>query len=163
MRRLQQHNRRIHVATYRGYSTQNVYQPRTTETTGAFGGAGTTTVQPRIVKKFSLTDAKLVAQDLVNAFSIKQGEKVGQPTYGTTLWNYLFEPNTPSLTADMETEIRRVVAGDPRIILSDVAVWPQDNGVLFELQMTFNPWDEPMVLTLNMNKNDGSVKLMPGV
>lgn len=148
---------------YRGFSTQGVYQPRTTETTGAFGGAGTTTVQPRLVKKFSLTDQNLVVRDLINAFSIKQGDKVGQPTYGTSLWNFLFEPNTPDVIANMETEIRRVVAEDPRIVLNTVAVWPQDNGVLFELEVAFDPFNEPMTLGLSMDKATGFVKLMPGV
>lgn len=151
------------MSIYRGYSTQEVNQPRTTQTTGAFGGAGTTTIQPRIVKKFSLTDANLVVRDLINAFSIKQGDKVGQPTYGTNLWNFLFEPNTSDVVNDMETEIRRVVAGDPRIILNSVAVWPQDNGVLFELEVAFDPFNEPMTLGLSMDKATGFVKLMPGV
>jgi hypothetical protein len=63
----------------------------------------------------------------------------------------------------METEIRRVVAQDPRIILNSVAIWPQDNGVLFELQIAFDPFNEPMTIGLQMDKGTGFVKLMPGV
>lgn len=148
---------------YRGFSTQGVYQPRTTETTGAFGGSGTTTTQPRLTKKFTLTDEKLVVRDLINAFSIKQGDKVGQPTYGTSLWNFLFEPSTSDVIANMETEVRRVVAEDPRIVLNTVALWPQDNGVLIELEVAFDPFNESMIINLSMDKATGFVKLMPGV
>ena len=140
-----------------GFSTQEVNQPRTIQTTGAYGGPGTTEVQPRLVKKFRLTDQNLVIRDLINALSIKQGDKVGQPTYGTTLWGFLFEPNTSDVRLSMETEIRRVIGLDPRIILNSVAVFPQENGVLFELEVAFDPFNQAMNLGLQMNKSTGMV------
>jgi phage baseplate assembly protein W len=148
---------------YTGFSTQGVNQPRTIETTGAYGGSGTLTTQPRLVKKFTLTDSNLVVRDLINALSIKQGDKVGQPTYGTTLWSYLFEPNTGEVRAAMEEEIRRVIAQDPRVILNDISINSQENGILFEIQVAFDPFNQPMTLSLQMNKDSGMVKLMPGV
>jgi len=151
------------MAIYMGFSTQGVNQPRTTQTTGAYGGPGTTNIQPRLVKKFTLTDQNLVVRDLINALSIKQGDKVGQPLYGTNLWNFLFEPNTEETVAEMETEIRRVVALDSRIILNNVSISPQENGVLFELEVAFNPFNQPMNLGFSMDKASGVVKLMPGV
>ena len=66
---------------YNGFSTQNVNQPLSLVRAGVYGGIGTTTVQPRIGKKFALSDQNLVIRDLLNALSIKQGDKVGQPTY----------------------------------------------------------------------------------
>lgn len=146
-----------------GFSTQEVNQPRTIDTTGAYGGPGTNTVQPRIVKKFRLTDTDLVIRDIINAFAIKQGEKVGQPGYGTKLWSYLFEPNMSDVRTDMETEIRRVIAQDSRIILNNVAVWPQENGVQFEIEVAFSPFNQAMIIGLSMDKNTGMVNLMPGV
>jgi len=140
-----------------GFSTQEVNQPRTIETTGAFGGPGTTTVQPRLTKKFRLTDQNLINRDLINAFSIKQGDKVGQPTYGTSLWNYLFEPNDGEVRDLMETEIRRVVSQDSRVILNSLAIYPQDNGILFEMQIAYNPFNEATTLSLQMDKSTGQV------
>lgn len=151
------------MSVFVGFSTQEVNQPRTIETTGAYGGPGTTTVQPRISKKFRLTDSNLVIRDIINAFSIKQGDKVGQPTYGTTLWGYLFEPNMGAVRTEMETEIRRVIAQDPRIILNSVSITPQENGILFELEIAFDPFNQPMTLGLQMNKANGFVSVMPGV
>lgn len=151
------------MAIFSGFSTQEVNQPRTVQTTGAFGGSGSTTYQPRISKKFRLTDANLVQRDLVNAFSIRQGDKVGQPTYGTTLWSYVFEQNVGDVRDEMETEIRRVISQDPRIVLNSVAVWPQDNGVLFEIEIAFDPFNEPVLVGIELNKTSGMAKLMPGV
>jgi phage baseplate assembly protein W len=151
------------MSIYKGFSTIGVNQPRTTATTGAYGGPGTTTVQPRLVKKFTLTDSNLVIRDLINALSIRQGDKVGQPTYGTSLWSYLFEPNIDSVRSAMDTEIRRVIAEDPRIILNNIQMTEQENGVLFELEIAFDPFNEPMTLGLSMDKATGFVKLMPGV
>ena len=42
-------------------------------------------------KKFTLTDYDLIQRDLLNAFSIRQGELPGRPGYGTVIWNFLFE------------------------------------------------------------------------
>lgn len=141
-----------------GFSTQEVNQARTIETTGAYGGPGTTKpTQPNLSKKFRLTDENLVIRDLINAFSIKQGEKVGQPGYGTTLWNYLFEQNMSDTRNAMETEIRRVIAQDPRIILNTVAVQSQENGVLFEVEVAFEPFNNAMNLTLSLDRNSGLV------
>jgi phage baseplate assembly protein W len=41
-------------------------------------------------KYFTLTDFELIKRDLLNAFNIRQGELVGRPAYGTTLWDMLF-------------------------------------------------------------------------
>ena len=35
----------------------------------------------------------------------------------------------------MTAELQRVIGGDPRIYLSDIQFFPQDNGVLIELQV----------------------------
>lgn len=145
------------MAIYSGFSTQEVNQPRSTFTTGAYGGSGTNTTNVPIVKKFRLTDQQLVIRDLINALSIRIGEKVGNPTYGSTIWNYLFEPNTNENRVAMESEVRRVIGLDPRIVLNTISVNQQDNGVQFELEIAFQPFNEPLTLALNVNKNTGTV------
>ena len=86
-------------------------------------------------KKFTLTDFELIKRDLANAFNIQQGELPGRPEYGTTLWSFIFENQLELTQAQILDEIRRVIALDPRVALSDVAVYPQDNGMLIELQL----------------------------
>jgi phage baseplate assembly protein W len=87
-------------------------------------------------KYFTLTDFELIKRDLLNAFNIRQGELVGRPAYGTTLWDMLFENQTQDTLQSMYTEIQRVAAGDPRIYISALEVFPQENGLLIQLELT---------------------------
>lgn len=86
-------------------------------------------------KKFTLVDFELVKRDLANAFNIQQGEKTGRPGYGTTIWSFIFDSQTPETVQAILTEIQRVAAQDPRVYISDIQVYPQENGILIELQV----------------------------
>ena len=86
-------------------------------------------------KKFTLTGFELIKRDLLNALNIRQGEKPGNPSYGTSMWNLIFEPQTPQTANLIEQEVTRVCAQDPRIYVSDIEVYPQENGILIELQV----------------------------
>ena len=80
---------------YIGFSTQGANKPKTTNLpTGVDGGVGGILRPVNTGKKFTLVDQQLVLQDFINALNIHQGQKVGQPEYGTTLWSFVFEPNT---------------------------------------------------------------------
>jgi phage baseplate assembly protein W len=87
-------------------------------------------------KKFTLTDFALIQRDLLNAFNIRQGELPGRPGYGTVIWDFLFENQLEQLQQDIRAEIQRVCGGDPRIILSDIQVFPQENGMLIQIAIT---------------------------
>ena len=90
-------------------------------------------------KKFTLTDFELIKRDLANAFNIIQGELPGRPEYGTTLWSYVFEPQIEFTQAEILAEIQRVAGQDPRIYISDATAYPQDNGMLIEIQVQVVP------------------------
>jgi phage baseplate assembly protein W len=90
-------------------------------------------------KKFTLIDFELIKRDLLNAFNIRQGQVVGRPAYGTVLWDYVFENQTQETERGILNEIQRVCGGDPRIFLNDVQLFPQENGLLIQLQVTVVP------------------------
>lgn len=90
-------------------------------------------------KKFTLLDFELVKRDLLNAFNIRQGELVGRPDYGTALWDFLFEPQTYEVESAITNEIQRVAGGDPRLKITNVYQYPQQNGILIELQIQIVP------------------------
>jgi phage baseplate assembly protein W len=90
-------------------------------------------------KKFTLTDFPLIKRDLLNAFNIRQGQLPGRPEYGTVLWDFLFENQVEELQNSITQEVQRVAGGDPRIFISDVQTYPQENGILIELQLTIVP------------------------
>jgi phage baseplate assembly protein W len=87
-------------------------------------------------KKFTLTDFDLIQRDLLNAFNIRQGELPGRPGYGTVIYEFLFENQLEQLQQEIRTEIQRVCGGDPRILLSDVQVFPQINGMMIQIAIT---------------------------
>jgi phage baseplate assembly protein W len=86
-------------------------------------------------KKFTLVDFELIKRDLANAFNIQQGELPGRPGYGTTIWSYVFENQTETTETAILAEIQRVAGGDPRIYITSANVYPQDNGLLIEIEI----------------------------
>ena len=90
-------------------------------------------------KKFTLTDFALIKRDLLNAFNIRQGQLPGRPAYGTVLWDFLFENQVEASQQAIEREVQRVAAGDPRIFISQVVTFPQENGILIQVELTVTP------------------------
>jgi len=86
-------------------------------------------------KKFTLVDFELIKRDLSNAFNIQQGELPGRPGYGTTIWSYVFENQTETTETAILAEKQRVAGGDPRIYITSANVYPQDNGLLIEIEL----------------------------
>jgi phage baseplate assembly protein W len=87
-------------------------------------------------KYFTAVDFDLIKIDLLNAFNIRQGQLPGRPAYGTTLWDNLFENQTQETLQAIYNEVQRVCAGDPRVFLKDTQVFPQQNGILIQLEIT---------------------------
>jgi phage baseplate assembly protein W len=102
-------------------------------------------------KKFTLTDFELIKRDLLNAFNIRQGQLPGRPAYGTSLWDFLFENQLEDLQTNIVTEIQRVAGGDPRIYISDTQVYPQENGILLEIELAVVPSTDAERLSIFFN------------
>ena len=137
---------------YIGFSTINANKPRSTNMqTGYQGGVGSITAPVIAGKKFRLTDERLVVQDLINALNIRQGEKVGQPDYGTTIWGYVFDPNIQDTQLALETEIRRIASQDPRLMINYVNAYPQENGILIEVEIAIAPFNNAQFLSVFLN------------
>jgi phage baseplate assembly protein W len=90
-------------------------------------------------KKFTLVDFDLIKIDLLNAFNIRQGELPGRPGYGTIIWNYMFENQTTETQAAIVQEIQRVCGGDPRVYVTGIQIFPQQNGLLLQLGIAVVP------------------------
>jgi hypothetical protein len=103
------------MSTFIGFNTQNQY------------------------KKFTLVDTELIKRDLLNAFNIVQGQLPGRPGYGTILWSFLFESQDQTTMSQIIREVKRVAGGDPRLNLIDAQIYPQENGLLIELEIQFAP------------------------
>ena len=140
------------MPTYIGFSTIIANKPKSTNLpAGIAGGVGSVTQSVIPGKKFRLVDEQLVIQDFLNALNIQQGQKVGNPGYGTTLWSFVFEPNTFDVQNMLETEIRRVANQDPRMIVNTVSAYPQENGILIEVEMAVTPFNNAQILSVFFN------------
>lgn len=100
------------------------------------------------VKKFTLTDFELAKRDLLNAFNIRQGQLPGRPGYGTTLWEYLFENQVETVQQGIIQEVQRVAGGDPRIVVDSINIYPQENGILLEVELTYNSASTAEILSI---------------
>lgn len=103
-------------------------------------------------KKFTLVDFDLIKVDLLNAFNIRQGELVGRPGYGTIIWNYLFENQTQETQQLIYNEIQRVCAGDPRVYISGIQMFPQQNGLLVQVGLAVVPGTNAQLLSIFFNQ-----------
>ena len=149
------------MATYLGFSTQNACQPKTTNAiSGSAGGPGGIRSGIYWGKKFSLVDHDLVIQDFVNALNIRRGTKVGQPGYGTILWDLLFEQNIAQVQDDIESEIQRIARQDPRMVFNLVRSYPYENGILIEIQMAVQPINQPVTIKVNLNIQESTATLL---
>lgn len=148
------------MANYIGFSTINANKPQTTNLNAGIDGGTGSTIKPLIFgKKFRLVDQPLVVQDFVNALNIPKGQKVGQPNYGTTLWDFVFEPNTFDVQNELETEIRRVASLDPRLIINTVKAYPQENGILVEVELAISPYNQPLDLNVFFNSSTNTANI----
>ena len=149
------------MATFIGFSTIGADKPRTVNpipvsATGVNNGITDPTV---FGKKFKLIDEQLVIQDFINALNIRRGEKVGQPAYGTTLWDFVFEPNTADVSTALQNEIRRVGSSDSRININTIRAWQREEGILVEVQLSINPFNNPGDISIVFNPDTNAATL----
>ena len=140
------------MPTYIGFSTIGANEPKTTNaSTGIDGGVGGV-LKPVIPgKKYRLVDEALVVRDFVNALNIQQGQKVGNPNYGSTIWSFVFEPNDAQTRLKIENEIRRIASNDPRLIINTVKSYEQENGILLEVELAIAPFNNAEILNVFFN------------
>lgn len=89
------------------------------------------------VRKFKLTDFDLVRQDLFNHFSIRKGQKLMNPKFGTIIWDLLFEPMTEEVRGLIVEDIKTVVDYDPRVETDNVTVTEYEHGIQIELELRY--------------------------
>lgn len=111
-------------------------------------------------KKYTLTDYELAKQDLLNYFSLKKGQKLMQPTFGTIIWDMLFEPLDEATQEIITQDITKVVSYDPRLRVGQIAVTQQDTGFLVQLTLSYVPTNQTELISLNFNKNNQTLSVV---
>jgi hypothetical protein len=112
---------------------------------------GFSTLQSR--KNYVLTDFELARQDLINYFNIRRGEKLMQPTFGSIIWDQLFEPLDEATQQLITADVTKIVSYDPRLSVGQVAVTQEDHGFLIQLTLAYVPTNQQATLMLNFDRN----------
>jgi hypothetical protein len=104
-------------------------------------------------KKFTLTDSALIKRDFLNALNIRQGQLPGRPQAGTILWDNLFDSQTNETETAIINEIQRVAGGDPRLQIATVEIFPQENGLLMQIELMLVPSTDAERLSIFFDQN----------
>lgn len=104
---------------------------------------------------FSLTDADLVKQDLLNAFSIRRGEMIGKVDYGTIIHDIMMDPLDDYSKALIVEDVERIIDAEPRLTRTGgIGLTDYENGIRIEISLYYLTLDMEDVLYLDFKKNN---------
>lgn len=106
-------------------------------------------------QNFALYDFELIKQDLLNHFYVRQGERLMQPTFGTVIWDLLFEPLTPEVQNVILQNVNEIFNSDPRIQASNIVITPYDNGIQIQCQLKYFLYNLQESLQLSFDQTNG--------
>lgn len=103
----------------------------------------------------SLFDLELIKQDLLNHFHVRQGERLMNPTFGTVIWDALFEPLTEQLKQIITKNVTDIINYDPRIKADQVIVTAYESGIQIECVLTYLPYNISQSMRLSFDQRNG--------
>lgn len=109
----------------------------------------------KVNQNFKTYDFECIRQDIINHFSTRKGERVMNPTYGTIIWDAIFEPLTEDLKNAISDDIKKIIQSDPRVIAEDVKVDEYQTGILLEITLRYRTDNLTSVLKLSFDKELG--------
>jgi phage baseplate assembly protein W len=113
-------------------------------------------------KKFRATDIDLVKRDLLNHFSVRKGERLMNPSFGTVIWGLLFEPLDAQTEQIIIDDVTAIVNYDPRVSLTKITLTEQDSGLLLQLDLIYNPTNQAAKMSLQFDA-DSQILTTTGV
>lgn len=103
-------------------------------------------------------DIAIIKQDLINHFHIRQGEKLNNPSFGTIIWDVLYEPLTEPLKKLIVDDVSRIVNHDPRIRVESILVEPVEHGITVFCTLTFLPYNISERMRFQFDENSNVLK-----
>lgn len=104
---------------------------------------------------FRLYDFELIKQDIINHFHIKQGEKLSDPTFGTIIWDMLWEPFTPEVQTAIVENVTTILNYDPRVQATGINIDSYEHGIIIECQLTYIKYNISDVLRFRFDQKNG--------
>jgi len=103
---------------------------------------------------FNLYDIALIKQDIINHFHIRVGEKLENPSFGTIIWDVLFEPMTDALRDAIANNVTDIINYDPRVQVEQVTVDTYESGILIECTLTYLPYNISESMRLKFDEDN---------
>ncbi len=104
-------------------------------------------------RNFKIYDFECVKQDLINRLSVRKGERVENPEFGTIIYDCLFEPLTESLREQILEDITANLNADPRIATEEIQVTEVDHGIGIQATVKYVPLDITEKLQFTFDEN----------
>ena len=104
-------------------------------------------------RNFKVYDFECVKQDLINRLSIRKGERVENPEFGTIIYDCLFEPFTEALKDQIIEDITANLNADPRLSTEEILVTQEDHGIAIQATIKYLPLDITEKLQFKFDEN----------
>ena len=104
-------------------------------------------------QNFKVYDFECAKQDLINRLSIRKGERVENPEFGTIIYDCLFEPFTEALKDTIVEDITANLNADPRISTEEINVLEEDHGIAIQATIRYVPLDISEKLQFKFDEN----------
>jgi len=89
----------------------------------------------------------------LNRLSVRKGERVENPEFGTIIYDVLFEPLTEDLRQAIADDITRNLNADPRINTEEILVSEEDHGISIQATISYLPYNITEKLQLDFDQN----------
>lgn len=104
-------------------------------------------------QNFKQYDFEVAKQDLINRLSIRKGERVENPEFGTIIYDALFEPFTEDLKEAIIEDVTANLNADPRISTQDILVAEADKGIAIQATITYVPLNITEKMRFSFDEN----------
>ena len=104
-------------------------------------------------KNYKLYDFEVAKQGLINRLSVRKGERVENPEFGTIIYDAIFEPFTEDLKEAIVEDITANLNADPRIATEEILVAEADKGIAIQATITYVPLNITEKLRFNFDEN----------
>ena len=88
---------------------------------------------------YSLTNIDIVKRDILNQFATSIGSRLMLPSFGSNIFNYLFDPFDDYTKNAIIADAVRVVQDDPRVQFVSIDVFQNDQALTVALVLLFVP------------------------
>ena len=104
-------------------------------------------------KNFKLYDFEVAKQGIINRLSVRKGERVENPEFGTIIYAALFEPFTEALKTAIVEDVTGNLNADPRIATEEILVNEADKGIAIQATIKYVPRDITEKLQFSFDEN----------